>query len=149
MLTWRPSELDDCDYLAKHIRKADLREITDVTGNTPLAAFVEGYNASLRPLTIMSDVPVGMAGAVPSGDSEALVWLLGTNGIKTSRMSFIRQSKEVLQEIVAPFDWVYNWVDKRNTLHLRWLRWMGFSFISEIENFGVNKITVYEFARVC
>ena len=149
MLSYRPSELDDCSYLAKHIRKADLREITDTAGHSPLEAFVAGYNASLRPLTIMGDVPVGMAGAVPVGPSEGVVWMLGTEGIKADRVSFIRQSRGVLNEVCEPFDWVSNCVDKRNTLHLKWLSWLGFSFLREVENFGINKITVYEFARVC
>ena len=148
MLTWRPSELDDCTYLAQHIRQADLREITDTTGQSPLDAFVEGYRASVKPLTITGVVPVGMAGTVPTGDSGAIIWMLGTDEIKSNRVSFIRQSEEVVSELCEPFDWAYNYVDKRNALHVRWWRWLGFSFIREVDNFGVNKITVYEFARV-
>lgn len=149
MLSYRPATLDDCLYLAEHIREADRQEVYDVSGVSPLEAFVDGYNASLRPLTIVGENPAGMAGAVPVTTSEAVVWMLGTPEIKSDRISFIRQSRDVLAEVCEPFDFVYNCVDKRNTLHLRWLRWLGFSFLRECKNFGVNKVTVYEFARVC
>lgn len=149
MLTYRPSLLEDCKHLSWKIRPADRREVLDVAGITPLQAFEEGFRASLRPLTVVNVHPVAMVGAVPLEGSEGVVWMLGTPGIETNKVSFIRQCRKVMDEVCDPFNVVYNCIDKRNTVHLRWLQWLGFSIINEIEEFGVNGITVYEFARIC
>ena len=147
MLHWRTSIEADIKPLAWKIRWADRREIKDVAGHSPVAAFTQGYEESLRPLTILKGTqPVAMCGAVPMGPSDACIWLLGTDGINEDRVSFIRNSKAVLEELCKPFDLVYNAVDKRNTLHIRWLQWMGFTFLNETI---INNTPVYEFARIC
>ena len=145
---------DDCNHLAKHIRDADRREILDVSGLDPLTAFLESYKMSMAPVTVESGDtgnPVLMCGVSPIyGGSlkEGAVWMMATNELKDIKFEFLRRSNEVLDRISDPFTVVYNVVDKRNVLHIRWLKWLNFCFLREVPNWGVGKISVYEFVRI-
>jgi len=88
-----------------------------------------------------------MFGVVPEG-KFGTVWLLGTDEIFThASRDFLRLSKEWLSEVSAPFESVGNLVDARNTVHIRWLEWLGFEFIGVQSEFGVEKRPFLEFIQ--
>jgi len=41
------------------------------------------------------------------------------------------------------YKYLYNFVDKRNTKALRWLKFIGFNIIEEIPEYGYSKIPFY------
>jgi len=124
----RPSILSDCDYIAKNIREHDEREL-GLWDISPKEALVTGYSMSVQPLTVIaSSMPCAMFGVSPGGHPGfGIVWLLGTPELFCTRVPFIRQSSLWLEHICAPFCDVGNWVDSRNSSHLRWLKWLGFA----------------------
>ena len=42
-----------------------------------------------------------------------------------------------------------NYVDAINELHIKWLKWCGFTFINKHEKYGVEQRPFYEFVRLC
>jgi len=137
---------EDIDYLAPRLRYEDKREILDSVGQNPYQALRDGFNNSQICLTIVDDkdIPVGMFGV----GSEGNIWLLASPEIKRIRFSFLRESKKVVNLLNKKYQILWNYVDCRNNLHLRWLKWCGFSFLRKI-NYGVNQKPFYEFIKIC
>ena len=143
---FRQSIYDDCIYLAPLLRFADKREILDSVGLNPYQAIRQGFVLSEICLTIVDtkDVPVGIFGV----GSDGAIWLLATPEIKRIRFSFLRESRKVVNLLNHKYKLLWNYVDCRNELHLRWLKWCGFKFLRKI-NYGVNQKPFYEFIKLC
>jgi hypothetical protein len=125
----RPSILSDCDYISKHIREHDEREL-GLWDMAPKDALIQGYATSFQPMTIItSSMPCAMFGAAPfdAVPGFGIVWLIGTPELFCAKVPFVRQSSMWLEHICRPFGEVGNWVDSRNRNHLRWLKWLGFT----------------------
>jgi hypothetical protein len=129
----RPSTEADCLWLAPRLREADRGEC-ELWGLDPLHTLRKGMEYSLQPLTVIgpSGNPAAIFGVAPA-KPDATVWLLGTDELFDFPVRFLRQSKMWLDHINEPIKSIYgvssvgNWVDLRNTKHIEWLRWVGFS----------------------
>jgi len=84
----------------------------------------------------------GMAGVGPNGE----VWMLCTPAILEYPITFAREAKRFIESRTEPLLW--NIVDKRNTVHLKLLKFLGFKFLREISH-GPNQLSFIEFCRVC
>lgn len=148
----QPAKLSDCLWLCSEVRQADRDEVRAATGGTVLHALVEGLQGSRETWTArLGKTPIAMFGVAPIPlDPEVrygAVWLLGSDRIQEVRYTFLRESRPWLERLEQGFDLVGNVVDARNTIHIRWLRWLGFSFIREIPHFGHEKRPFYEFLK--
>ena len=65
---------------------------------------------------------------------------------KTNTLFFLRESRKVVNLLNHKYKLLWNYVDCRNELHLRWLKWCGFKFLRKI-NYGVNQKPFYEFIK--
>lgn len=149
----RYAEPADCEAIAKNMRPEDVAEVWASNRHSPLEALTVGYLQSNPPMTIIKnpDIPVGMFGSVPMSfgqPSSAGIWMLGTNEIWDVRFQFLRESRHWLEEVSKEYDLVYNVIDKRNELHIRWLKWLGFHLVREIPDFGPDEIPFIEFVRI-
>ena len=136
---------EDIEFLAPRLRYEDKREVLDASGSNPYQALTKGYNVSEICLTIVDtkDIPVGMFGV----SQEGAIWLLATPDIKRIRFSFLRESRKVVNILNHKYKLLWNFVDCRNELHLRWLKWCGFKFLRKV-NHGVNQKPFYEFIKL-
>ena len=136
--------------MASRLRAPDLQEVVS-RGSKPLDAIVKGYVYGDRTVTILADGdPICIYGAVSTGRSpkSASVWMLGTDGVYTHRSQFIKESRERVQDLIKDYEVVWNYVDSRNHLHVRWLRWLGFSFIRSTTEVSVDGTPYYEFVKL-
>lgn len=146
------SVASDIDYISTRLRDPDLREIKALGDFTPREALEMSYFGS-RPkcyTAIGKGIPVAMFGVVPfeENDRWGSIWLLGTDGVTDDiPITFLKWTKRFLPILLEPYDMVCNLVDKRNEVHVKWLRWLGFSFIRELRH-GPENRTFYEFARL-
>ena len=141
----RKTILEDLDYLAPRLRFEDKREILDGTGLNPYQALTASFNCSDISLTIVDtkNIPVGIFGV----SADGAIWLLATPEIKRIRFSFLRESRKVVNLLNYKYKLLWNFVDCRNELHLRWLKWCGFKFIRKV-NHGVSQQPFYEFLKL-
>jgi len=98
-----------------------------------------------------SGKPVGMWGVVDQGDGLGRIWLLATDELVTDKpnsIQFLRQAKPWLKAMLERYDVLFNYADARNEVHLKWLRWMGFTFIAKHSNYGHEGRTFLEFVRM-
>lgn len=150
----RESVPEDCKAIAENMRKADIAEIKAAGNWEPLEAMVNGFIYSNPPLTVMrnsDDTPIAMWGVIPEFDAgidKGRIWLLGTPGIKDVRVQFLRESNQWIRKVAEGYDIIYNNIDKRNKLHIRWLKWLGFTFVQEIEEYGYEGLPFFEFVRI-
>lgn len=150
----RPTELEDSILMAPHLRADDLREVEAAQGAGVSIEDVlhrsSVYSDDPRTVEVEGE-PIAMFGIVSATDPDVktgFVWLMGTEGIQDIGIQFLRGCKAQLAEIEKGYDVLTNCVDKRNTLHINWLKWMGFTFIGEVENYGAEKRPFYEFVRL-
>ena len=145
----RMSVLEDCYWVAENIRDADRDEIAANSGQTPLEALITGFSTSDVPFTIVGDgVPAGIFGAGPAMPGVGMIWLLGTDLLLKNTTRFLRESRFWLDQCARPYDMMFNFVDARNTVHIRWIKWLGFTLINLHQEYGVEKRPFYEFVRI-
>lgn len=142
--------LDDAEELNTLARWEDRREVEDISGKSALHGFSMGVLLGDPAYTLrtLKGELVGIVGVVPIGLHQGAIALSGTRLIEQNKISFLRGSKDVLRDLEKRYDCLLNVCDARNTVHHRWLKWLGFHFIQKVENYGANKIPVIEFARI-
>ena len=139
----------DCIYLSKRLREEDYQEIKAGSGLSPLVSLTLGLHLSDVPLVICNknNKPVAMLGVVPQGLFGA-IWMVGTEDLKKISLSFIKNCKGVCDVLQKDYQLLNNFVDARNTLHINWLKWMGFTFINKHKQYGVERRLFYEFVKI-
>ena len=148
----REATLQDCLFMSTRLREADCNEIKAAGGSDPLSSLVEGLLNSSNPRVGVNknNEPVIMWGVIPTSEYRVgSVWALATNELaKDHRIQFLRHSRRYVEELHIDFDLVFNVVDARNDLHIQWLRWLDFTFIKAVPNYGPEKRLFYEFVRI-
>ncbi len=146
----RPSVEEDVSYLAERLRDADRAEL-QATGSKPHQALSNGLNWSAEPVTLISPddaAPLGMAGVVPFPDGIGAVWMLGTDALVNHQFTFLRNCRSWVEEQNEKYSVLFNRVDERNQVHIKWLRWLGFTFIQRHPLYGVEQRPFLEFVRI-
>ena len=133
--------------VASNIRDDDRRELIEGHGITPYEYLVE-YEAE-KGECIYFQVPngriAGMAGVDAEGECKGMVWMLCTNAINDYPLTFAREAKRWIESRPEPLLW--NYMDPRNAVHKKLLKFLGFKFLREVP-FGPNKLSFIEFCRV-
>ena len=137
-----PATIEAALQVASNPLPDDRREVEEGHGIDPM---VELPLAVHRSPCVWFEVPngktAGMAGVGPEGE----IWMLCTPAILEYPITFAREAKRFVESRPEPLLW--NVVDKRNKVHLKLLRFLGFKFLREIF-FGPNQLTFIEFCRV-
>lgn len=142
-----PAELFHAEQMAPNMRKADVDEIWASNRDTPLEALVRGVKASSKCWSVIYDDQVALMGGVAPGtilDRTGIPWALGTPLVEEFQFTFLRHSKEYVIEAASGYDTLVNYVDQRNTISIRWLKWLGFS-IEQASPMGVFQIPFHRF----
>lgn len=148
MIWIRLATEEDVAQMAPKLRQADKNEVWASDGYSPLEALRTSYSLSKPCFTaVLDDEPLAMFGTVPILSNVGSIWLLGTDSVSKAPTSFLRWSRRLLPFLLQPYDMVCNLVDARNTVHIRWIRWLGFTFIRKTTH-GPQQLPFYEFARL-
>lgn len=114
-----------------YLRDADALEARALTGREPLLALEESFRISHETFTVMDgSVPVGIGGIVHD-ISLSYPWLCGTDRMVRRWSDFARASLEwfplVNQGALRRGNDLVCACHELNTVHLRWLLWLGFT----------------------
>ena len=145
-----PSTYEHGIMLAPYLREADKKEIQASLGWEPEKALTHSIAVSEPGDAVVTPDgdPMAVFGAAPYQDKFGLIWFMSSDQIfKLNRRDFIKNSKFWVEKFFENYDILFNVIDARNDLHIRWLKWIGFEFIADIENFGVEKRTFRQFVR--
>ena len=156
MTTIRKAEIADADYLAPLLRPADLLEIEATLGpgadvREVLRVSVKYSDPCLVGLDPKTGKPILVAGVVPdlehNNPKVGTVWMLGTPEIESYPVKFTRWGRKVVGLFHEKYSLLHNFVDARNDVHIKWLRLLGFVFIS-IKKRGPQQSRFFEFVRL-
>lgn len=126
-------------YLSQNLRGIDVREMWLMHRYTPRIAIKSGAQLSDKCFVVTADgIPVIIFGVEGEGLSDrASIWMLATDQIKRIQKSFLKRSRAVFLDLINDYDMVYNYVYEKNSIALRWLKWLGFN-IHEAEPTGAE-----------
>ena len=134
--------MEAAEIVASNLRPEDYREVLEGHGADPYDYLIsEAEKGSCVWFEVPNGKTAGMAGVDPGG----IVWMLCTPAIHEFPITFARESKRWVESRPEPLLW--NVVDKRNIVHLKLLKFLGFKFLREYP-FGPNQLSFIEFCRV-
>lgn len=140
MVEYIPAEPAHASSIAPRLREADLNEIQAATGKPPEAALLSSIAASSVATAIIIDgVPEGLFGVVEINPLVGVVWAVGTDGMVRLHRRFYTEGKSWLAELHVRWPVLINYIDTRNTVHLRWLKRMGAEFLSIEPQYGYER----------
>jgi hypothetical protein len=140
------AEPQDAAEFAPLLRYADRLEIDAATMGDPEAVLRHGIEVSDLCCTVYYDgEPICIFGIV--GDDFGSIWLLGTDLIEDHPIAFLRVSKAIVNHLRKSYSFLGNYVDARNTVHVRWLKWLGFDVRPPIPH-GPFKLPFHPFSWV-
>ena len=129
-------------YVASHLRDDDYREVKEGHGHEPLLYIP---SSAFCGDTVWFEVPNGKTAGLAGVQEGGLIWMLCTNAIHEYPLTFAREAKRFIESRKEELLW--NIVDKRNSAHLKLLKFLGFKFLRELKH-GPNQLTFIEFCRV-
>ena len=147
----RPATEADLVAIAPRLRQADINECAAVCDLAPLDALRLGLPNSSAVVVDTLDYPIAIFGVQPMPlPKMGAVWMTSTEDIAQPPYvgQFIRHSRTVLNTLHAQYPLLCNVVDARNTVHIRWLKWCGFIFLTKHERYGPQQRPFWEFARI-
>ena len=128
--------------VASNLREDDYREVYEGHGHFPLLYLpLAAFNGD----TVWFEVPNGKTAGMAGVQEGGKIWMLCTPAIHEYPLTFARESKRFVESRKEELLW--NIVDKRNTAHLKLLKFLGFKFLRELKH-GPNQLTFIEFCRV-
>jgi hypothetical protein len=138
-LTVREAIQGDLMPLSRAMRKADEDEVMASGGFGPLRALTLSFRASFQCRTLLVDEePAAMWGVMPLPQSGVgAAWLLTSTLVDTVPTAFLRISIRELARMRRGWSELFNYVDARHTVALRWAAWLGFD-VGEPQPFGVS-----------
>ena len=128
--------------VASNLRPDDRREIEEGRGLDPIIHLPE---AARKGSGVWFEVPNGKTAGLAGVDAGGIIWMICTPAIHEYPITFAREAKRFVESRTEPLLW--NIVDKRNTVHLKLLKFLGFKFLREIKH-GPNQLSFIEFCRV-
>ena len=138
-----PITLEAAIEVASNLRLEDRQEVEEGHGYDPIKyAKIIAQEGSAVYFTVPNSKTAGMAGVNHGG----LIWMLCTEAIKDYPHTFAREAKRFVESRKEPLLW--NIVDRRNIVHLKLLKFLGFKFLRELK-YGPNQLSFIEFCRVC
>ena len=73
---------------------------------------------------------------------------MATEGLREVEKPFLKQCRELVNFLAKEHKILWNYVDCRNELHIKWLKWCGFKFLRKV-NYGVLNQPFYEIIKIC
>ena len=128
--------------VASNLLPEDHREVEEGHGHDPKVILPLAYDIGD---SVYFRVPNGELAGIAGVHGEGQIWMLCTPAIFKYPMTFAREAKRYVESRQEKLLW--NIADKRNIVHLKLLKFLGFKFLRELKH-GPNQLTFIEFCRV-
>ena len=128
--------------VASNLLPEDHREVEEGHGYDPKVILPLAYDMGD---SVYFRVPNGDLAGIAGVHDKGRIWMLCTPAILKYPVTFAREAKRYVDSREEKLLW--NIVDKRNKVHIKLLKFLGFKFLRELKH-GPNQLTFIEFCRV-
>jgi len=136
-----PITLEAAIEVASNLRPEDRREVEEGHGVDSYTSIIsKAQEGSCVHFTMPNGKTAGMAGV----EDDGLIWMLTTPVIYDYPIGFTRGAKKFVER--QRHETLWNIIDKRNTVHLKLLKFLGFKFLEEIFH-GPNNLPFIKFYK--
>ena len=136
-----PITLEAAIEVASNLRPEDRREVEEGHGVDVFTSIVsKAQEGTCIYFTMPNGKTAGMAGV----EDDGMIWMLTTEAIYDYPFAFARGCKKYVEHHSNLHLW--NIIDKRNTVHLKLLKFLGFEFLEEIFH-GPNNLPFIRFYK--
>jgi hypothetical protein len=118
MIHYQQATRRDIRRVVPFLRKTDVAEIHAAGADI---ASLDWLGHGDTHCILVDRVPAGLMGVTPHG----IIWMVGTDLLTRNSIEFLRACREEIPKLIFPFGCAMNWVWELNTLHRRWLTWLG------------------------
>ena len=141
----RPATIKDAIQLAPKVRVADREEIRASNGISPLEALVTPFSIDKsKNYTIVgtfNEGVIGMFGACPTKDpAYGVAWLISSEDLFKHTKQFMKECPYWISQMGNGYEYLYNWIDRRNWKSMKWLQFLGFEPKDEMKQYGAGKL---------
>ena len=116
----------DINDLVKNLRKADYEEVKAISGEESIKKSILEYSVSI----FADDILCGVYGVVKA-EGFGSPYLLCTDQIGKIAKTFLKESKARVKAMEDKFPILFNYIDSRNSLHLKFIKMCGFKIITD------------------
>ncbi|MCF7239711.1 hypothetical protein L3X02_13590 [Escherichia coli] len=113
----------------------NIQSVFLVVRTSPVVMLVRNYSSLI---TMFGVSPASMIGG------NGTPWLVGTSRIEKYQKTFLRHCRPVLQQMLAVYPRLENYVDERNHVAKAWLHWLGFR-LEEAAPYGALGLNFHRF----
>tara|TARA_R110002074_G_scaffold195878_4_gene362455 strand:+ start:2300 stop:2761 length:462 start_codon:yes stop_codon:yes gene_type:complete len=116
--------------IADDMRVQDIEEVWASHHHMPIESLMGGWEVSDYSTVVLADgEPICMFGLVKMDllSGSGVVWLLGCNRALKYKRAFLQVSGPVVDEMLTICPRLCNMVHAKNTISIRWLKWLGFT----------------------
>jgi hypothetical protein len=136
-ITYRKPTIEDIEYVASHMREADIREVK-AYGYSPKMGLKLSVDFSDEAYTGIIDGEVSIIfGYTAPNFTDGEVWALGTDKCFTIPRDMLIEGKKHIQKFLERAENLTNYIGADNQHSITWLKHLGFT-ISEPEPRGLN-----------
>jgi hypothetical protein len=143
----RKAVLSDCEELSKTMRQEDVQEIWHSSRTAPLEALRDGFAWPLCFTVEWRGRVVAMFGVGGERGKFGFPWMLASDDLVKIKRPFIRECRKHVDEMHKEYPVLCNMAWARNTVHVEWLKWLGFELI-EARPHGPDGELFNEFFKV-
>ena len=136
-----PITLEAAYQVASELREDDRRECEEGHGIVPT---IHIPLATLSGFCVSFNVPNGRIAGLAGIQEQGKIWMLTTPAIHDYPVHFAREAKRFIDGRPEPYLW--NYVDKRNTVHIKLLKFLGFKLHEEVK-LGPNNLSFIRFDK--
>jgi len=131
--------------LLADLREADRLELESIRGWTAEQELKHAISTASKARTCMCDGKVlAIFGDSAHDATYGLPWMVSSTWIETHRRAFLAECVDVVADMRTRHQVLINFADIRNTQAVRWLKWLGFTFLPAIP-YGINNEPFYPF----
>jgi hypothetical protein len=124
------------------MRPEDVEEILHSSGSDSFEALARGYSWG-DCWTIEKDgAVVAMFGVSGEEGKWGVPWMLGTSQLNRC-WSLLRECRQRLDAYFRKYAYLSNSVWAKNTVHVNWIKWLGFQFDGETVRDGETFLHFY------
>lgn len=142
-----PATPEHARELGQTMRAGDVDEIWASGHFTPEEGLLASIKGTISPYAALADgrvICMFGTGQVSMLSDEGFPWCLTARELPNHTRAFLRVSRRYIAHTRPKYRRLLNFVDARNTIAVRWLKWLGFE-VHPAEPFGIDQIPFHKF----